>query len=113
MSWLAGLSQIHSIEDLVRWGGLLVLFLIIFAESGLFFGFFLPGDSLLFTAGLLAASGFFDIWTLLLLLIIAAVLGDQVGYWTGRHLGRKLFSKKDNRFFKQEYVQKAEEFSET
>lgn len=101
-----------SIELIIRWGGLLGLFLIVFAETGLLVGFFLPGDSLLFTAGVLAAAGLFDVKVLLLSLIVAAIVGDSVGYWTGRIMGQRLFHRKDSRFFKQEYVRKAHEFYE-
>jgi membrane-associated protein len=106
------LSSIPSLEEMIRWGGLVLLFLIVFSESGLFFGFFLPGDSLLFTAGLLAAAGFFNIWTLMLALIVAAILGDQIGFWTGRYLGKKLIQWPDGRFFKKHYVTQAHEFYE-
>ena len=73
-------------EALIQWGGLTVLLLIIFIETGVFFGFFLPGDSLVFTAGLLANSKYIDlpIFGLLVVLIIAAVAGSTVGYFTGR-----------------------------
>lgn len=80
------------------------IWLIIFAETGLLIGFFLPGDSLLFTAGLLAGQGKLDIWLLLPGVFIAAFVGDQVGYTFGEKLGPRLFSKPDSRFFKQEYV---------
>lgn len=100
------------IEGLIRWGGLLALIIIVFAETGLLVGFFLPGDSLLFTAGLLAAAGLFDIKILIIALILAAIIGDQVGYATGKHLGRKLFQKKDSKFFKRDHLMKAEAFYE-
>jgi membrane-associated protein len=101
-----------SIEAIIQWGGLIGLFLIVFAETGLLIGFFLPGDSLLFTAGVLAAAGLFDVKILVLTLIVAAIIGDTVGYWTGRFMGQRLFHKKDSRFFKQEYVKKAHTFYE-
>jgi membrane-associated protein len=101
-----------SIEAIIQWGGLIGLFLIVFAETGLLIGFFLPGDSLLFTAGVLAAAGLFDVKILVLTLIVAAIIGDTVGYWTGRFMGQRLFHKKDSRFFKQEYVTKAHAFYE-
>jgi membrane-associated protein len=105
-------TQFSNLEQFIRWGGLLVLFLIVFAESGLLIGFFLPGDSLLFTAGLLAAAGVFNIWILIGALIVAAILGDQVGYWTGHHLGKRLFQREDSRFFKKKYLAQAEKFYE-
>lgn len=85
---------------------------IVFAESGLLIGFFLPGDSLLFTAGLLASRGVFDIWILAILLFVAAVTGDSVGYAFGHRVGRRLFSRPNSRFFKQENLQRAEHFYE-
>ncbi len=85
---------------------------IVFAESGLLVGFFLPGDSLLFTAGLLAAQGFFNLPLLMLVSFVAAVVGDNVGYSFGHKWGRRLFEKKDGRFFKRENLLKAEKFYE-
>lgn len=105
-------AQFGSLEEIITWGGLLLLFIIVFAETGLLFGFFLPGDSLLFTAGLLAAAGLFDVRVLIVVLMAAAIMGDSVGYWTGKHLGRRLFHKKDGKFFKQEYLLRAEKFYE-
>lgn len=86
--------------------------LVVFAESGLFFGFFLPGDSLLFTTGLLASQKVLNIWVLLLLLPIAAILGDSVGYWTGRKLGGWLMKQKDTFFFQKHHLLKAQAFYE-
>ncbi len=83
---------------------------IVFAESGLFFGFFLPGDSLLFTAGVLASQGFMNIYILAIASFIAAVLGDSVGYWFGHHYGRKLFTKEDSFFFNKNHLLNAEKF---
>lgn len=85
---------------------------IVFAESGLLVGFFLPGDSLLFTAGLLASQGYFNIYWLCLLAAIAAIIGDNVGYGFGLKYGRRLFNKPDSRFFKRENLVKAEKFYE-
>lgn len=99
--------------DLQTWIPLLGypgLFAIIFAESGLPFGFFLPGSSLLFTSGFLASQGFFDVWTLIALLTVAAILGDNVGYWLGARVGIKFFSKPDSRFFKREHLDKTRNF---
>ncbi len=86
------------------------LFGIVFAETGLFFGFFLPGDSLLFTAGFLASQGVFNIVWLLPLLFAAAVLGDSVGYAFGKKVGPALFAKKESRFFKPAHLQRAHGF---
>src|SRR3989344_3705815 len=99
-----------NLEALLISSGYLAIFLIVFAESGLFFGFFLPGDSLLFTAGLLASQGYFDLPVLLLGIWICAVLGDQVGYWTGSKFGRGLFNKPKSLFFNPSHVNRAEEF---
>lgn len=83
---------------------------IVFAESGLFFGFFFPGDSLLFTAGLLASQDFLNIWWLLPGVVVAAILGDNVGYWFGQKVGPKIFSRPNSLFFKQEYIDKTQRF---
>ncbi len=96
--------------ELIKTAGYIGLFGIIFAESGLFIGFFLPGDSLLFTAGFLASQGFLNIWILMGLTFISAVLGDSVGYWFGKKIGNKIFTKKDSLFFKKDNVHKSEEF---
>lgn len=95
---------------IVKTAGLIGIFLIIFAESGVFFAFFLPGDSLLFTAGVFAHLGFFDIETLILGCIIAAIMGGFVGYITGKKLGPRLFVKEASIFFKKRYVLEAEHF---
>src|SRR4051812_44264677 len=87
--------------------GLIGVILIIFAESGLFFGFFFPGDSLIFTAGFLASQGLISLTFLLVGTFVAAVLGDSVGYWFGKKIGQKLFSRPDSRFFKQKYLTQA------
>ncbi|MEZ5242575.1 MAG: VTT domain-containing protein [Microthrixaceae bacterium] len=107
-------------EKIISRGGYLLIFAIVFAESGLLIGFFLPGDSLLFTAGMFAAGTFedklpnvqFNIWVLCLGVAIAAVAGDQVGYLFGRKAGPALFSRPDSRFFKQEHLEKAQSFFE-
>jgi membrane-associated protein len=102
-------------EHLVNTFGLIGLLVIIFAECGLLLGFFLPGDSLLFAAGLLIASGVFDVplWAVLVGVPIAASLGSLVGYWIGRKAGPALFDKPDGRIFKKKYVDQAHEFFET
>lgn len=88
------------------------IFATVFAESGLFFGFFLPGDSLLFTAGLFAARGDLNLTVLCLGCFIAAVAGDQVGYWFGAKIGRGLYQRQESFFFRREYVEKTKEFYE-
>jgi membrane-associated protein len=88
------------------------LILIIFAETGLLIGFFLPGDSLLFTAGLLANEGNMNLAAVLIGCFVAAVIGDQVGFTIGQKAGPRIFNRPDSRFFKQEYVARTEEFFE-
>jgi membrane-associated protein len=88
------------------------LFLIVFAETGLLIGFFLPGDSLLFTAGVLASKGDLNIAVILVGCFLAAVIGDQVGYTIGQRLGPSLFRRQDSRFFKQKYVERTKDFFE-
>lgn len=97
---------------LIKTLGALGVILIVFAESGLFFGFFLPGDSLLFTAGLVASQGYLNIWLLLIGAASAAVIGDSVGYAFGRKVGPKLFSRDDSRFFKRAYLERTKIFYE-
>ncbi|MBI3911721.1 MAG: VTT domain-containing protein [Armatimonadetes bacterium] len=104
--------RLHNLEELIRWGGYTVLVAIVFAETGLFVGFFLPGDSLLVTAGVFAAQGYLDIGLLILLLCIAATTGQATGYWWGARFGSLLYSRPDSRFFKRKYVLKAREFYE-
>jgi len=100
-------------ENLIRTFGTLGILTIVFVESGLLFGFFLPGDSLLFTAGLLSAAGVLPpVWVLLVSIPIAAIAGDQVGYAIGRKFGTPLFERPDSRFFKREYVDRSAEFFE-
>ncbi|MEU1617735.1 VTT domain-containing protein [Streptomyces sp. NPDC005722] len=101
-------------DYLISSAGLIGLLAIVFAESGLLIGFFLPGDSLLFTGGLLVAGGKLDypIWLVCVLVWIAAVAGDQVGYLFGRKVGPSLFRRPDSRLFKQENVEKAHDFFE-
>lgn len=90
----------------------ILLFVIIFAESGLFFGFFLPGDSLLLAVGVLAHENYLSLWILLPLLFVAAVLGDNVGYWFGQKTGPKLFNRPNSFLFRRENLLKAREFYE-
>ncbi|MGD0328251.1 MAG: VTT domain-containing protein [Minisyncoccia bacterium] len=95
---------------IVEAGGYVGIALLIFAESGLLIGIFFPGDSLLFVAGLLSASGFLTFVPLILIVAGAAILGDSVGYWFGTKAGDNLFKRKDSRFFKQEYVARTQKF---
>jgi len=100
--------------DFIVWASIIGVAAIVFAESGLLIGFFLPGDSLLFTTGFLIHSGILNvnIHLAVLIIFIAAVVGDSVGYTFGRKLGPKVFSKPDARLFKQEYIQQAQKFYE-
>ena len=104
--------------DLIIGFGIFAILLVIFAESGLLIGFFLPGDSLLFTAGALFAAGILpgnipiSIHLFVLLLFIAAVLGDTVGYWFGRKAGPSIFKKADAKIFKQSHITHAQDFYE-
>jgi membrane-associated protein len=104
--------EIFNPETIIRLGGLTLLLLIIFAETGLFFGFFLPGDSLLFIAGLLSDSEYIDqpIFVLTAMLVVAAVSGTTVGYYFGKWAGDRLQTKKENIFYRKRYLQMAETF---
>lgn len=98
-------------------GGVWIILLIVFAETGLFMGFFLPGDSLLFVSGIMwreLEAGFFDLpfVAIMILISIAAILGNQVGYWFGRKIGPAMYSWKDRWYFKQKYLQQARVFYE-
>ena len=104
--------KLGNLEDLIKWGGLTVLIIIVFAETGLLVGFFLPGDSLLITAGLIAAQGYLDIYVLNVSLIIAAIVGDQVGYLFGRKTGPRIFKREKSRFFAKDHLVKANQFYE-
>lgn len=99
-------------EKIIQIGGLALVTAIIFAETGLMFGFFLPGDSLLFTVGLFCALEILPVpigWVILAL-SAAAIVGDQVGYWTGRLLGQRLFEKRETWFFKRKYLEQTRAF---
>jgi membrane-associated protein len=99
-------------EKIIQIGGLTLVTAIIFAETGLMIGFFLPGDSLLFTVGLFCALGVLPvpIGMVLVVLSVAAIVGDQVGYWTGRVLGQRLFEKRESWFFKRKYLEQTRAF---
>jgi membrane-associated protein len=106
------LQNLTDAQSILSKGGFYFLLIVVFAETGLFFGFFLPGDYLLFMAGLLCSSGMIDVslGTLLLSVILAGVLGNYTGYWFGYRTGPMLFNKNDSLFFKKRYVIIAEEF---
>lgn len=100
------------LTELIKAIGYLGVFAVVFAESGLFFGFFLPGDSLLFTAGVLASQGYFNIAIMVVLIVSGAILGDSVGYFFGRKMGARLFEKQESRLFKKSHLEKANAFYE-
>jgi membrane-associated protein len=107
---LGVLTGAHSLDDLIRWGGYAILVAIVFTETGLLVGCFLPGDSLLITAGLVAATGALNIWWLNALLIVAAVVGDSVGYAIGARLGPALFTRPKSLLFNPSHVERTREF---
>jgi membrane-associated protein len=102
--------QIYDVESLVRIGGIAGLTVIVFVETGLLIGFFLPGDSLLVTAGLFAARGDIEVLPLIIALSVAAVLGDTVGYNIGKRSGPKLFTRADSLFFNKKHLVTTKEF---
>lgn len=106
----AGVDALRDLKGLISWGGYTVLALIVFAETGLLVGFFLPGDSLLVTAGVFAALGVLDLLWLNLLLIPVAILGDAVNYAIGRRTGPRIFSRPDGFFFKRAHLERAQGF---
>lgn len=106
------LHQIYDVKSLIAWGGLLLICIIVFVETGLLFGFFLPGDSLLVTAGILAAADVLSLWQLLLFVPLCAIAGDQLNYYMGRKAGDFLYQRPDSMFFKKKYLLRAHEFYE-
>ena len=111
MEWFKQIfHQLTDVETLVRVGGLTAMTIIVFAETGLLVGFFLPGDSLLVTAGVFAGTGQLNIVHLNLVLIAAAILGDTVGYWFGRKTGPALFKRPKSLLFNPDHLRKAHDF---
>ena len=106
------INKLYAIPDLIGWGSYWILFFIIFAETGLFVGFFLPGDSLLVVSGLFAAAGKLNIFLLLGLLTAAAIIGDSTGYYFGEKVGKKLFEREKSHFFKPKHLLRAKRFYE-
>jgi membrane-associated protein len=100
-------------STIIQSGGLLVIALIIFAESGMLIGFFFPGDTLLFSAGIFAAQGTLPLIPTILIIAAAAIAGDNIGYQIGRSFGRRLFRKKDGIIFRHDHIMRAEQFYET
>ena len=105
-------SRLTDVKELVRWAGYPGLAMIVFSETGLLVGFFLPGDSLLVTAGLFAAAGYFNVVVLIALIIPAAIIGNSTGYFIGKKGGAALYARKQSRFFKKESLLKTKEFYE-
>ena len=111
MEWLWDLvHRIYDVEALVRVGGLMALIAIVFVETGLFVGFFLPGDSLLVTAGLFAARGDLGLWSIFLFVSLAAIVGDTVGYTIGARTGPKIFTREDSLLFHKKHLITTKEF---
>ncbi len=106
-------ARVSNLQELIRAGGYVAMTAIVFAETGLFAGFFLPGDSLLVTAGLVCSlQNSMNIWLLNIFLVSAAILGDSTGYWIGRQLGPRLFKREDSLFFKKAHLLKTQAFYE-
>ncbi len=104
---------LYDVQGLIQWGGTLLVCVIVFIETGFFVGFFLPGDSLLVTAGVFAAAGHLPLAVLLLLVSLCAIAGDQLGYWIGRKAGQALYRRKDSFVFRKRHLERAHHFYET
>jgi membrane-associated protein len=106
------LHFLFNVQGLIEWGGTLLVCLIVFIETGFFVGFFLPGDSLLVTAGVFAAAGHLNLAKLLLLVPLCAIVGDQIGYWIGRKAGQALYRREDSFIFRKRHLEHAKHFYE-
>jgi len=106
------LARLYDVRGLIEWGGPLLVCIIVFVETGMFVGFFLPGDSLLVTAGVFAGAGHVSLSTLLIFVTLCAIAGDQLGYWIGRVAGQNLYNREDSRFFKKRHLERAHNFYE-
>src|ERR1700726_2189374 len=108
--------SLFNVQGLIEWGGTLLVCVIVFIETGLFAGFFLPGDSLLVTAGVFAATGGMQLQWLLVRLLLpvmgCAIIGDQLGYWIGRKAGPALYRRENSFFFRRSHLQRAQDFYE-
>jgi membrane-associated protein len=109
---LNNLLSVFDIESLIRYGGILIVFLLVYGSTGLFFCFFIPTGAVLFTAGIFTATGglHYDIFTICILLIIASIAGNLTGYWFGWKAGPLLYNRKDSKFFKKRHLTTAESF---
>jgi membrane-associated protein len=103
---------LFNVQGLIEWGGTLLVCAIVFIETGFFVGFFLPGDSLLVTAGVFAATGNLNLAKLLLLVPLCAIVGDQIGYWIGRKAGQALYRREDSFVFRKRHLERARQFYE-
>jgi membrane-associated protein len=106
------MAQVYDVRGLIEWGGTLMVCVIVFVETGMFVGFFLPGDSLLVTAGVFARAVHMKLAWLLSLVTLCAIIGDQVGYLIGWRAGASLFKREDSRFFKKRHLVRAHQFYE-
>lgn len=112
LHFLRALYNPEGLKELIRWGGAPFVCLVIFVETGLFVGFFLPGDSLLVSAGVFAAGGVLPLRWILLPGILCAIVGDQLGYWIGRSAGSALYTRKESFFFRRKHLEQAHAFYE-
>jgi membrane-associated protein len=112
LHFLRALYNPEGLKELIRWGGAPFVCLVIFVETGLFVGFFLPGDSLLVSAGVFAAGGVLPLRWILLPGIFCAIVGDQLGYWIGRSAGSALYTRKESFFFRRKHLEQAHAFYE-
>ena len=112
LHFLRSLYDPEGLKELVRWGGAPLVCSIVFVETGFFVGFFLPGDSLLITAGIFAAADVVPLRWLLFPVMACAIVGDQIGYWIGRSAGSALYRREDSFFFRRSHLQRAHEFYE-
>src|SRR2546425_6926696 len=106
------LYNAEGLKELIRSGGAPLICVIVFVETGFFVGFFLPGDSLLVTAGIFSAAGVIPLKWLLLPVVLCAIVGDQIGYWIGRSAGAALYRREDSFFFRRSHLQRANDFYE-
>src|ERR1700687_2941738 len=101
---------LFNVQGLIEWGGTLLVCVIVFIETGFFVGFFLPGDSLLVTAGVFAATGSLNLAELLLVVPLCAIVGDQIDYWIGRKAGQALYRREDSLVFRKRHLERARDF---
>src|SRR5256884_2091185 len=112
LQFFRALFNPDGLRELIRAGGSPLICTIVFVETGFFVGFFLPGDSLLVTAGILSAGGVIPLKLLLLPVMLCAIVGDQIGYWIGRSAGAALYRREDSFFFRRSHLQRAHDFYE-